>query len=201
MYPVSLIDWLMTTALIAASWQLYRVVLPPLPADAAAGPKAGQPADASTAGPLDATLERIRAAGGFTTLEAFMTGAKLAYEAVIVSFAAGDMVPITGWLGPAVRKALEDAIKARMDRQETLSTMFIGFVAAEPIAAGLDDDAAWIDVRFVAQLVSVTKDRDGAVVAGHPRRVEDIAEVWTFSREPHSADPNWMLVATEAAEA
>ena len=47
-------------------------------------------------------------------------------------------------------------------------------------------------------MISVTRDRNGAVVDGAPDRVADVIDLWTFAREIDSHDPNWRLVATEA---
>jgi predicted lipid-binding transport protein (Tim44 family) len=198
------IDWVITLAFVAASWQLFQVMQPRPPdgsGEKAAGtalypPRLGERAGAPPT--LEETLRQIREAGGFAELGAFMRGARLAYEAVIDAFAMGDTAPIAGWLGAAVRKGLDDAIAARQGHGEQLSTTFIGFTSADAVAAGIDDGWAWIDVRFVAQMIAATSNADGQVVAGDPRRVDTVAEVWTFSRELGSRDPNWMLVATEA---
>jgi signal recognition particle GTPase len=49
-------------------------------------------------------------------------------------------------------------------------------------------------------LVSVTRDRAGAVIDGNPDKVTDVTDVWTFARDVTSRDPNWKLVATEAGQ-
>jgi predicted lipid-binding transport protein (Tim44 family) len=53
-------------------------------------------------------------------------------------------------------------------------------------------------VRFISQLVSVTRDRSGNVIDGSPDKVSDVTDVWTFARDLASRDPNWKLIATEA---
>ena len=57
--------------------------------------------------------------------------------------------------------------------------------------------AATIAVRFGAKLVSVTRDKSGAVVEGSPDAIADHLDVWTFSRDVASSDPNWLLAATQ----
>ncbi|HEY8580761.1 MAG TPA: TIM44-like domain-containing protein, partial [Beijerinckiaceae bacterium] len=42
------------------------------------------------------------------------------------------------------------------------------------------------------------RDAAGGVIDGSPDKVVDMADVWTFSRDLSSRDPNWRLVATEA---
>ena len=59
---------------------------------------------------------------------------------------------------------------------------------------------AQVTVRFVSQLVSVTRDKDGNVIDGSPDKATDVTDVWTFARDLSSRDPNWKLVATEAGQ-
>jgi len=66
--------------------------------------------------------------------------------------------------------------------------------------AELRGRTAQITIRFVSQLVSVTRDREGAVIEGSPEKVTDVTDVWTFARDLTSRDPNWKLVATEAGQ-
>jgi predicted lipid-binding transport protein (Tim44 family) len=53
-------------------------------------------------------------------------------------------------------------------------------------------------MRFVSQLVSVTRDGSGATVEGNPEKITEVTDVWTFARDVNSLDPNWKLVATQA---
>ena len=53
-------------------------------------------------------------------------------------------------------------------------------------------------MRFAAKLASVTHDSAGAVVDGSPETVADHVDVWTFTRDVRSRDPNWQLSATES---
>jgi predicted lipid-binding transport protein (Tim44 family) len=68
------------------------------------------------------------------------------------------------------------------------------------IGAEVKQSSAQVTVRFVSQLVSVTRDRDGNVIDGNPDKVTDVTDVWTFARDLASRDPNWKLVATEAGQ-
>ena len=69
---------------------------------------------------------------------------------------------------------------------------------ADIIGAELRARTAQVTVRFVSQLISVTRDRNGNVIDGSPEKVTDVTDVWTFARDVTSRDPNWKLVATEA---
>ena len=78
-------------------------------------------------------------------------------------------------------------------------------VVAEPLIANgsaraeARDKAAQLTVRFVSQMISVTRDKAGTIVDGNPDKVADITDVWTFARDTSSRDPNWKLVGTGSA--
>jgi predicted lipid-binding transport protein (Tim44 family) len=58
---------------------------------------------------------------------------------------------------------------------------------------------AHLTVKFVSELISATRDRGGEVVTGDPKRIKEVTDIWTFARDVDSRDPNWKLIATQAA--
>jgi predicted lipid-binding transport protein (Tim44 family) len=58
---------------------------------------------------------------------------------------------------------------------------------------------AEINVRFIADLVSVTRSADGVVVAGHPQEIVEARDLWTFACKISSAEPDWRVIATDTA--
>ena len=68
---------------------------------------------------------------------------------------------------------------------------------AKIVDAQVKDMIGQVTVRFSSKLITATRDREGKVVDGSPDKVVDVTDVWTFSRDTSSSDPNWQLVATE----
>jgi predicted lipid-binding transport protein (Tim44 family) len=99
-----------------------------------------------------------------------------------------------------VLEGFEAAISEREKRNETVENRFVSIDEAEIAGAELRGKAAQVTVRFVSQLVTATRDRQGKVVDGNPEKVAEVTDVWTFARETTSRDPNWKLVATEAGQ-
>jgi predicted lipid-binding transport protein (Tim44 family) len=130
----------------------------------------------------------------------FLTGARAAYEMIVTAYAAGDRRQLKNLLGREVYEGFEGAIKEREQRGETVETRFVSIDAADIIGADMRGRTAQVTVRFVSQLVSVTRDRSGAVIDGNPDKVTDVTDVWTFARDISARDPNWKLVATEAGQ-
>jgi predicted lipid-binding transport protein (Tim44 family) len=150
--------------------------------------------------PAAAGLEAIAAEDKTFEPGHFLAGAKAAYEAVVTAFAAGDRRSLKNLLSRDVYEGFEAAIREREARGETAETRFISISKADLTGAELRGRNAQVTVRFVSQLVSATRDRNGNVIEGSPERVTDVTDVWTFARDVSSRDPNWKLVATEAGQ-
>lgn len=144
---------------------------------------------------LDAIAAQER---GFD-VQHFLAGARSAYEMIVVAFANGDRATLKELLARDVFDGFSAAIAEREQRGETMQTQFVGINKVEIIEAGAKGRTAQITLRFLSQLISVTRDKNGAVIDGDPEQVADVTDVWTFSRELGTRDPNWKLVATEAA--
>jgi predicted lipid-binding transport protein (Tim44 family) len=130
----------------------------------------------------------------------FLTGARAAYEMIVTAYAAGDRRQLKNLLGREVYDGFEAAIDEREKRGETVETRFVSIDAADITAAEQRGKTAQLTVRFISQLVSATRNREGAVIDGSSDKVTDVTDVWTFARDTTSRDPNWKLVATEAGQ-
>ncbi|HEU6441031.1 MAG TPA: Tim44/TimA family putative adaptor protein [Microvirga sp.] len=150
--------------------------------------------------PMAAALDSIaRAEPGFDP-SGFLEGAKAAYEMIVTAFAAGDRKTLKDLLSREVYEGFERAITEREQRGERVETTFVSIDKAEMAGAEVHGKTAQIVVRFVSQLITVTRDASGAVVDGSSDQVAEVTDVWTFARQLGSRDPNWLLVATEAGQ-
>ena len=128
----------------------------------------------------------------------FVTGARAAYEMIVLAYAQGDRRTLKNLLSREVYEGFEAAIRERESKGETVDTRFVAIEKSDITAAELRARTAHLTVRFVSQLISVTRDKSGNVIEGNPEKVTDVTDVWTFARDLSSRDPNWKLVATEA---
>lgn len=126
----------------------------------------------------------------------FLSGAKLAYEMIVTAFAKGERETLKPLLDPHVFKSFEAVIADRESRGETIDQTFIGISKAELQDGSLVDRRARLTVRFVSELTTCTKDRDGKVIEGDPVTIRKVTDIWTFERDVKASDPNWRLVAT-----
>jgi predicted lipid-binding transport protein (Tim44 family) len=144
-------------------------------------------------------LDAIAAADSSFAIETFVKGAKSAYEMIVTAFAAGDRELLQRLLAPEVYESFAGAIEGREKRGETLATAIVSIDKVEIENAALHSGQAQIGLHFTAQMVTATRDRDGAVIEGEPGRVVQVDDFWTFIRDIRSPDPNWKLSATGPA--
>lgn len=130
----------------------------------------------------------------------FVQGSKAAYEMIVTAFAEGDRKTLKTLLSREVYDGFVEAIDGREKRKETIESTFVGIDKADIIEATLKKSTAQVTVRFRSQLISATRNEDGAIIEGDPNQVTEVTDIWTFSRDTSTQDPNWKLVATEAAE-
>lgn len=130
--------------------------------------------------------------------EHFMSGAKAAYEMIVTAFAQGDQQTLKNLLAPEVFEGFVAAIADREKKEQKAELTFVGIEEVKVGNAELDGKLARISLRFVAELISATRDKDGKVVEGDPTEVQTIRDAWTFARDVGSRDPNWKLIATES---
>jgi len=180
------------------------VALPPRKTDAAPAKAAEEkPADdrwkgiVAAASPAAVGLDAIVSADKTFDAQHFITGARSAYEMIVTAYAQGDRRALKNLLAKDVFDGFDSVIREREQRGETAEARFVSIDAADVIGAEQRGGTAQITMRFVSQLVSVTRDKAGNVVDGNAEKVSDVTDVWTFARDVTSRDPNWKLVATE----
>ena len=150
--------------------------------------------------PAATGLDAIAAADPDFDPKHFIAGARAAYEMVVTAYAEGDRRTLKNLLSRDVYEGFDTAITEREKRGEKAETRFVSIDVAEIAGAEMRGKSAQITVRFVSQILSVTRDKTGAVIEGNPDKVTDVTDVWTFARDISSRDPNWKLIATEAGQ-
>jgi predicted lipid-binding transport protein (Tim44 family) len=143
-------------------------------------------------------VAEIQVADRSFEVDQFISGARWAYEIVVNAFAAGDTETLKPLVSDQVFHNFTEALEARKTSGNTVETSIAAIKGAEIVGAALRDRVAEVTVRFVSDLVSVTRNAAGNVVEGHPTAPREVTDIWTFSRDTRSRDPNWTLIATAA---
>ena len=127
----------------------------------------------------------------------FLEGAKAAYRMVLEAYWKGDEAELSALTSPDVRQSFADSIADRLAEGHVLDNRLVGIEKAVISNASLDGKAASIVVRFDADIATVTRDKEGDVIAGSLTDAVPTHDAWTFSRTLRTADPNWLLTDTD----
>jgi predicted lipid-binding transport protein (Tim44 family) len=115
---------------------------------------------------------------------------------IVRAFAAGDRETLRGLLAADVFASFDKVIAQKLAEGRSETVEFIQAPRADLEGIDLIGDQARVRVRFLAEFRSRSKGPEGEAV--DDRRT---AEVWTFSREVTSSNPNWLLTRVDAAQA
>jgi predicted lipid-binding transport protein (Tim44 family) len=130
----------------------------------------------------------------------FVKSAQDAFVMVVESFAKGNRDTLKMLLSPTVYASFDKSLSDRENSRETMSADIHAIRRTEIISAELQGRIGLITLRFVADETLVTRDAEGNIVSGHPDRVFENIDIWTFSRDLRGRDPAWLLVETREEE-
>ncbi|MCZ8152192.1 MAG: Tim44/TimA family putative adaptor protein [Rhodobacteraceae bacterium] len=131
-------------------------------------------------------------------VSSFLSGARGAYEMILMAYEKGEVDKVRTFLSPEVADTFDEAIRHREDQGLKVEASFVGLreLALHDATFDRDSREAEVSVRFVGELTSVVKNAAGEVVEGSPTEIKRQRDIWTFARKMGSNDPNWQLVAT-----
>lgn len=133
-------------------------------------------------------------------IEHFVQGAEGAFSMIIEAFADGDLETLEGLLAPEVYRAFEGAVKARLDRGETVSTEIKNVEKIDITDLKVKDNHLFITVRFAAREVCIIRDKEDKIISGDPDKTTIMVDVWVFGRALDADGPEWYLFETRDDE-
>ena len=128
----------------------------------------------------------------------FLSGAKIAYETIVTSFSEGKLKDIRSLLNTKVYQQFNDAIQERNSKSYISETTFIGINSAEIKNHKQNKNMLEVTVEFVSEIISCIKDKNNKVISGDSDKIKKVHDVWKFSKDSRSANPNWSLIDTQA---
>ncbi|NYS26807.1 Tim44 domain-containing protein [Rhodobacteraceae bacterium 2376] len=152
------------------------------------------PEDSDTA----KALGRMKAVDPDFNVTEFLSGARGAYEMILMSFENGTLDDILPFLSRDVFESFDEVVQLRERENLRVDAEFVGVRELSLTEATFDEDSAEaeITVRFIGELTSVVRNAEGEIVEGDPNVIKRQKDIWTFARNMKSDSPNWKLVAT-----
>lgn len=182
----------------AADERARVTVLQPRPATEATGDSVRLAEGLMTPGAENGVRALIAADRTFDVPQ-FVDGAKGAYRMVLEAFWRGDRDELAWLCDDDVRASFEEAIAAREAEGHVLDNRLVRIEKAQIVEASIDGRMAQVALRFEADIAAITRDSDGNVVAGSMTDAVGTNDIWTFTRDIRSSDPNWKLSETDEA--
>lgn len=144
------------------------------------------------------SLAAMKLAEPSFSVSEFLSGARSAYEMILMAFEKGDLAGIRPFLSQDVFATFTEVVEAREREGLTIESHFIGLreLALQSATFDRESKEGEITVRFVGELTSVVRNKAGEVVEGSPTAIKRQRDLWTFARRMGADDPNWQLVAT-----
>ena len=123
----------------------------------------------------------------------FLRGAEIAYESILTSFASGDLIKLKSLLSPNMFSNFSDAIKARNKDNIKSEFTFIGVKESSVDKYEKIKDNLFASVKFVAEVISVKRDKDNKIIEGNPDKIKFVTDNWKFTKNINNKSPNWYL--------
>ena len=123
----------------------------------------------------------------------FLKGAEIAYETILTAFANGEVKKLKDLLTPMMNSNFSDAIEARNSDKIKSEFTFIGMKESSVEKYEKANDILFATVRFVAEVISVKKDKDDKIIEGNPDKIKFVTDIWKFTKNIKKNSPNWYL--------
>ena len=128
----------------------------------------------------------------------FLKGAQIAYETIVTNFSKGKLKDIKSLLDLNVYEQFNSALNERNSKNYSSETTFVGINSAEIKDHKQNKNMLEVTVEFVSEIISCIKDKENKIISGDPEKIKKVHDVWKFSKDSRSNNPNWLLIDTQA---
>ena len=128
----------------------------------------------------------------------FLNGAKVAYETIVTSFAKGDKNILKPLLNKEIYKNFSDEIDNRKKENIKSELTFVAVKSAKIKNFEKKDNIYTFTVDFVSEIITCKKNKNNKVIEGNPNIIKIVNDIWKFSKNMWSNNPNWYLVESQA---
>ena len=129
----------------------------------------------------------------------FVSGAKLAYEEILMAFENGDLKKIEKMCSTDVFSTFKDVIDDRNQKGLKVEATFGGVrdIRIKDVKLNKRNLEANITMVFRCDITYSIKDKNDTLIEGGPDKIKKQKDIWTFARKMNSNKPNWYLTKTE----
>ena len=128
----------------------------------------------------------------------FVSGAKMAYEIILMAFERGDTEKLKTLLEKKVLTSFKSVIDKRKKDGFIVDAKFIGMRDIRIINASFSQKTKIADVTlsFKSEITTVVRDSKGTIIEGHPDEIKKQKDTWVFTKNLSQKSPIWFLKST-----
>ena len=131
-------------------------------------------------------------------INSFFEGAKKAFEFILTEYSSNNLKVLEKLVNKNIYKEFENQINLRTGKNEELVITVISVKNPEIKSVNLEKKyTAYFKLLFESEQVQLTKNSKGEIIDGDSNQILQIKEIWTFSKNLKSKDPNWILEEIE----
>ena len=125
----------------------------------------------------------------------FVSGAKMAYEIILMAFERGDTEKLKTLLEKKVLTSFKSVIDKRKKDGFIVDAKFIGMRDIRIINASFSQKTKVADITlsFKSEITTVVKDSKGVIIEGHPDEIKKQKDTWVFTKNLSEKSPIWFL--------
>jgi len=142
--------------------------------------------------PLATNVKKIMLKDRTFSPSVFLEGSKKAFEMILNAFLEGDAKTLKGLTTPKMYALFKVMMDNRRTKKQVAELLYFRLVSAEILESDLVDNRAVITVKFKSEQTLLIKEGD-KIVEGDPDFVDEVTDLWVFSREINAAAPIWFL--------
>ena len=149
-------------------------------------------------GPLADDLKQLTEADPSFRPVQFLEGAAGAFEMILQAYVEGDQKTLKQLLSSETYENFAKAIRDREAAGQRIEDTLVGIDDMDFLEVRMEGRTALVTVKIISKQVNVLFNPDGSIADGDDHKVITVTDIWTFSRDTRSRDPNWVLVATRS---
>ena len=147
---------------------------------------------------INSTINDILKIDDKFEISSFCDGARKAFEYILTEYSLNNLKALERLVSKTIYKTFEDQINLRAKNKEKLEITVISVKNPEITNVKLEKKyIAYFKLLFDSEQVQVTKNSNDQVIDGDNNQILQIKEIWTFSKNLKSKDPNWILEEIE----
>ena len=143
-------------------------------------------------------FKKMKEFNGDFSVNKFVSGAKMAYEIILMAFEKGDIEKLGTLLEKKVFTSFKSVIDERKKNGFIVDAKFIGMRDIRIIDASFSSKTKVADVTlsFKSEITIVVKDKQGNIIEGHPDDIKKQKDTWVFTKNLSEKSPIWLLKST-----